>query len=129
MRYYLLGNLVLTLHFLWILFLIPGFPVILYLNRPFWRKLHLVGLLFALLIQSLDFYCPLTHLEEFFRKKFDPAFSYQGSFISAMLSRLIYIESVSPATITLFTVLFVALVLASFWFRPLNSGNAPKPEN
>ena len=51
----------LIVHFLWILFLLFGFVFALKGSKI--AYVHLGGLLFALVLNALGWYCPLTHLE------------------------------------------------------------------
>lgn len=90
MIYKILADLVVIIHFLWIVFLLTG--ALWGRKNRFIKIFHICGLIFALLIQSLDWYCPLTHLETWLRTKHDPAMSYEGSFIVYYLEKLIYIN-------------------------------------
>lgn len=90
MLYKLLADGVVIFHFLWILFLIFG---------GIWgrryrgvRLVHVPALVFAFLLELFSWYCPLTYLEVWLRRRHDPALSYAGSFIAHYLERLIYIE-------------------------------------
>ncbi len=90
MIYKILADIVVSLHFLWILFLIFG---------AFWgirykgvRIVHISGLAFAIIIQVFDWYCPLTHLEVWLRTRHDPTLSYSGSFIIHYVERIVYLE-------------------------------------
>jgi hypothetical protein len=90
MFYKVLADLMVCLHFFWILFLFFG---------AFWgvrkkpiRIIHFLGLGLAFFIQSLDWYCPLTHLEVYFRSKHNPAMVYSGSFLIYYMEKLIYFE-------------------------------------
>lgn len=78
------------LHFFWILFLFFG---------AFWgvrnkgvRLFHLLGLGLAFLIQALDWYCPLTHLEVYCRSKYDPALAYSESFLMYYIEKMVYLQ-------------------------------------
>ena len=110
MFYKLLADSLVLLHFLWILFLFFGG----YWGwkRRFVRLFHLSGLFFALLIQSFDWYCPLTILEVWLRSKHDPTLGYAGSFIVHYVEKVIYIE-LGRSLILIFTLLLVAVNL---WF-------------
>jgi hypothetical protein len=89
-------------HFLWILFLIfGGFLGVRFTAA---KIIHISALVFALLIQLFGWYCPLTHLELWFRKQHDPDLPYTGSFIIHYLEKIIYIE-LSPILIFVFTIL------------------------
>lgn len=90
MSFKILADIVVFIHFLWIVFLIFGaFPGIRYKAI---KIFHISGLVFAFVIQIFDWYCPLTHLEVWLRGKHNPALSYAGSFIIHYLERFIYIE-------------------------------------
>jgi hypothetical protein len=90
MFYKISADIVVFIHFLWILFLFFG---------AYWGRknktikiIHLSGLFFALLIQMGGWYCPLTHLEVWLRAKHDPALAYAGSFISHYIDEIVYME-------------------------------------
>jgi len=90
MSYKILADLVVILHFLWILFLVFG---ALWGTR--WMTvmiLHILGLVFALIIQAFDWYCPLTHIEVWLRSMHDPTLVYSGSFIIWYIERIVYVE-------------------------------------
>ena len=79
MLYKILADIVVLIHFLWIVFLFFG---------AFWgiknkagRIFHLSGLAFAFILQIFDWYCPLTHLEVWLRSKHSPFLTYAASFI------------------------------------------------
>lgn len=109
-RYYLkviykiFADIVVIIHFLWIVFLVIG-GFFGRRNRVI-KFFHLGGLAFAFIIQIFDWYCPLTHLETWLRAKHDPSLSYSGSFIAYYLEKLIYIE-VSQWIIFVLTVLLI----------------------
>lgn len=106
MIYKILADIIVILHFLWIVFLITG--AFFSKKFKFLKYFHVGGLAFAILIQIFDWYCPLTHLETWLRAKHDPSLSYEGSFIVYYLEKLIYIE-VSQWIIFALTVLLVVL--------------------
>jgi hypothetical protein len=90
MIYRLLADGVVLFHFLWILFLIFG---------GFWgrryrwvRLVHVPALFFAAWVELLDWYCPLTHLEVWLRRRQAPSLGYSGSFIAHYLERVIYLD-------------------------------------
>ncbi len=79
MIYKILADFMVALHLAWIVFLFLG---------AFWgvrsrrvKVFHLSGLGFAALIQTFDWYCPLTHLEVYLRARHNPATSYAGDFV------------------------------------------------
>ncbi|MGQ9570362.1 MAG: DUF2784 domain-containing protein [Thermodesulfovibrionales bacterium] len=106
---------VVLIHFLWIIFLIFG-VCIGRKYRPI-KIFHIVGLGFAVTMQIFGWYCPLTHLEIWLRKRHDPSLAYSGSFIIHYMEKLIYIEF-SPLVIFLMT---LVLVLISTYLYTKNS--------
>ncbi len=117
----LAADALLLLHFLWIVFLVLGLPLGLYLNSSIIRLLHASGLIFALALQLTHTFCPLTVWEEHLRDAQQPGFTYSGSFIITYLEKLVYPGWISLKTVTILTVLLVALTLASFILIPLRS--------
>ena len=110
MKYKLLADAVVLIHFLWILFLLFGATV--GARHRVIRILHLSGLAFALLIQIFGGYCPLTYLEVWLRSKHDPHLAYTGSFIIHYVEKMIYLE-LFRMPIVIGTVILVGLNL---WF-------------
>lgn len=113
MPYRILADLVVFIHFLWILFLIFG---------AFWglknrtvKIFHFSGLVFAFILQVFDWYCPLTHLEVWLRSKHNPAITYMGSFIIHYVESLVYIE-LSRNVIIVLTI-FLCGINAWFYLR------------
>lgn len=90
MPYKILADLTVLLHFLWILFLFFG-ALGGTRNRTV-RYFHLLGLGLAFLLQVLDWYCPLTHLEVYLRSKHDPAMAYSGSFLIYYIEKVVYLQ-------------------------------------
>ncbi|MGQ9646215.1 MAG: DUF2784 domain-containing protein [Thermodesulfobacteriota bacterium] len=101
-----LADLVVLVHFLWILFLFIG-ALWGIRNKPV-KIFHLSGLAFALLIQALDWYCPLTHLEIWLRSKHSPSLAYAGSFIIHYVEKIVYME-ISRFVVLVFTILLCGL--------------------
>lgn len=94
MPYRFVADLVVILHFLWILFILFG---------AFWgrrnrlvRTVHVSALAFALLLETFAWYCPLTYLEVWLRTRESSASGYAGDFVVHYLERLIYIELPRP---------------------------------
>jgi len=106
MFYKILADIVVLIHFVWILFLFLG---------GFWgvrnkvvKIFHISGLFFALLIQIFDWYCPLTHLEVWLRSRHNPSITFAGSFIIHYVEKIVYIE-ISRYLILIFTVFLVGI--------------------
>ena len=116
MPYGALADTVVFFHFAWILFLIFGGW---WGRRYRWLgSIHLAGLAFAMLVESLDWYCPLTDLEVWLRGKGTQT-GYHGSFISHYLSKLIYLEV--PHAPIVFLTLSLCLVNAWLYLKARNS--------
>ena len=108
MPYGFLADLVVAGHFIWIQFLIFGGW---WGRRIRWvAAVHLAGLTFASLVEGLDWYCPLTHLEVWFRRKGSQS-GYTESFISHYLNQFIYIDLPHPLVVSL----TLALCAANAW--------------
>lgn len=106
MIYKLLADFIVGIHFLWIIFLFMG---------AIWGRkylaikiFHLSGLAFAVLIQTFNWYCPLTYVEVWLRSMHDPQLVYAGSFIIYYIEKLVYIE-VPKYIIFIFTIILWAL--------------------
>jgi hypothetical protein len=113
MIYKILADLMVCLHFLWILFLFFG--AFWGIRKRAFRLVHLFGLGLAFLIQTLDFYCPLTHLEVYFRSRHDPALAYSGSFLIYYLEKVVYLQ-VPHALILIATILLCGINIL-FYFN------------
>jgi hypothetical protein len=106
--YGLLADAVVCFHFLWILFLLLGG---LWGRSKRWvARIHLGALAFACLVEGFEWYCPLTHLEVWLRRKGDQA-GYAESFITHYLNRLIYIDLPYPLIVSL----TLALCVGNAW--------------
>ncbi len=103
------ADIIVLIHFLWIVFLIFG---ALWGRRyPWIKRIHIGGILFALLIQIVGWYCPLTYLEAWLRRMHDSSQSYAGSFIAYYIEKIVYID-LSQKMIFIMTIL---LALVSAW--------------
>jgi hypothetical protein len=118
MWYRLGADVLLLVHFLWIVFLILGLPLGLYFKLHRLRILHAMGLILALVLQFNHLLCPLTIWEEYFRSSQYPGFSYRGSFIITYVEKLVYPGWISMNTITIITALLAGFTLISFILRP-----------
>jgi len=106
MFYKIAADGVVLIHFLWILFLIFGVFIGKRL-RPV-KIFHVAGIGFAVIMQIFGWYCPLTHLELWLRKRQDPSLTYSGSFIIHYVEKLVYIE-LSPEVIFVLTLMLVGM--------------------
>ena len=107
-------EIVLTVHLMIVLFFIAGFFIGLSWNQPMFRYIHAGSLGGITLLMILRIPCPLTLLEETLRNQ-----SYEGSFLATWLNRILYLEWFDPLHVLIVNVLFMALVLSSFWWYPV----------
>ena len=112
MFYGVLADIVVSVHLLWIFFLIAG--------AYFGRKhrsvmlLHGAGLVFAVVSQIFGWYCPLTHLEAWLMEKQPASQAYSGSFIAHYAKKLVYID-VPPAVLFVLTLVLVGVNGCIYW--------------
>jgi hypothetical protein len=106
MFYRVAADFVVLIHFLWIVFLIFGA----FIGRKcrVLKIFHIAGLGFAVLIQIYGWYCPLTHLEIWLRKRYEPSLTYSGSFIIYYVEKLVYID-LSRGMIFVLTLVLVSV--------------------
>jgi len=90
MPYGILADGVVLIHFLWILFLVFG--ALWGVKKRAVRIFHISGLVFAVVIQLFDWYCPLTHLEAWLRSMQNLTTAYPVSFIIYYVQKIVYIE-------------------------------------
>jgi hypothetical protein len=126
MSYRIAADLVIFAHFLWIAFVILGFPVFLYLNSCRWRVFHLFALIAMVVMQLTKTICPLTYLEAYLKSKGESNKVYPGQFTIDTIEKLIYVEDLTLEKITYVTIIFLALVLLSFWLKPVHFKRHPE---
>jgi hypothetical protein len=119
--YKIISDFVIFIHFLWIGFVILGFPVFLWLNNAKWRIIHLLVVTGTILMQSTRTICPLTYMEAFLKFQDTDRSVYPGSFIIEHVERLIYVENLTLEKISCATIIYFVMIVASFWFRPIRA--------
>ena len=95
MIYRLAADGMLLLHLAFILFVISGGLLAIWKPRIIW--LHLPAAIWGMLIEFIGWICPLTPLENHFRKLAGEG-GYEGGFINHYLLPLIYPESLTFKT-------------------------------
>jgi hypothetical protein len=110
--YPILSDIVVLIHFLWILFLISG--IFLGLRYKAARIVHISGLIFALIIQIFDWYCPLTDIEVWLRSKYPSTLSYTGSFIVHYVKKLVYLD-ISRSLILVLSIFLLVFYGLLYW--------------
>jgi hypothetical protein len=119
MPYRIAADAVIVLHLLWIAFVIVGFPFFLYLNHRVGRLIHVAALTSMVIMQLTHTVCPLTYLEAYLKSRGEAGFVYPGEFMIGTIERLIYVEDLTLEKIMYVTILYLAVVALSFWFRPI----------
>jgi polyferredoxin len=131
LRYQLLADLVLALHFGIVAFVLGGLVLIVagnfrgwgWVNALWFRLAHLAAIAVVAAEAWLGVTCPLTSLEMWLRAQ-ARASTYSGSFIEHWLQRVLYYDAPSWV-FTLAYSLFALLVAASWWAFPPGSGRRP----
>lgn len=87
MIYRLLADATLLVHFAYVLFVVLG--GLLLFRWPGWAWLHVPAVIWAVLIELIGWTCPLTPLENHFRRLGGEA-GYRGGFVAHYLLPLLY---------------------------------------
>jgi hypothetical protein len=111
-----MADLLMIIHFLWILFMIIGLPLGLWLRSPTLRWIHFAGMSVTAILAATGMYCPLTVWEETLRWETDPGFTYSGSFLARVLSPFLY-PQVQPWILRTTTVVWGGLTLLFMIFK------------
>ena len=124
MNHKILADLIVLVHFAWILFMLAGFflTVSAFFHRAifdWWgfRTFHLVGILYVSLLAAMGKFCPLTVSENSLRMKHDPNLVYPGSFIAHYLEKIVY-PDVPPRFILIPTFLIALFTVVVYCVRP-----------
>ena len=132
MIYRLLADLVLLTHFLFVVVVIAGLPLIIiggirgwqWIRSTLLRLLHLGGIIIVVAQAWAGVVCPLTDLEMWLRIQGGSA-TYEGSFIEYWLQSLLYWNLPSWVFVLGYTT-FALLVLATWIWFPPHSGRKGK---
>ncbi len=108
MNNWLLANTLVLLHLAFILFVVAGGLLVRWQRPIAW--LHLPALVWGVLVELMGWTCPLTPLENHFRKLSGEA-GYTGGFIEHYLIPLIYPETLTAAAQYLLASLVLAINL------------------
>lgn len=109
-----LADLVVVVHFLYILFLVLG--PLLSLRWPRLRRIHLAAIGLGVLIQGFAFLCPLTVLEIWLRGGW-PGRGGEPGFIGRYIEPIVY-PGLSQGTITALTFLLAAFTVLFYLWVP-----------
>lgn len=106
--YGILADLLVLLHFIWILFLLVGVVFALMGSRLAW--VHLGGLVFSFFLNLFGWYCPLTYLENYLYSMKEAHTAYTSSFLAHYLEKIVY-PDLPEKSIRLGEILFVVVNL------------------
>jgi len=132
MFYRLLADLILIVHFAFVLWVVVGLVLVLVggplgwgvVRRPWFRGLHLASIGFVVVQAWLGEICPLTRWESELRvaagqRPYDP-----DGFIAHWVQKLMFFDAPMEVFVWSYTA-FGALVLASFWLVPVSRKRRP----
>lgn len=91
MAWKITADVIVVVHFLWILFIICGALIGRWVRWVKW--LHVGALAFSVCLQLFQWTCPLTHLEVWLRQRHNPALGYVGDFLAHYAERLVYLPA------------------------------------
>ena len=116
MTYRALADLVLVVHFAFVLFVIFGGVLALRWPRVAW--IHLPIALYGVAVEFIGFVCPLTPLEVALRQRGGQA-GYAGGFIDHYITAAIYPSGLTRQTQFILGAVLVALniVVYTVWWR------------
>jgi hypothetical protein len=124
MFYKISADIIVVIHFIWIIFMLLGFFLTIYgfFRKNFFdwwlfRTLHLSGILFVGILTILRRFCPLTILENLSRARYNLESTYPGSFIVHYIERLVY-PDVNQFLLRAGTVLVAIFTLVVFITKP-----------
>lgn len=115
MLYSMLADLVVLVHALFVLFVVLGGLAVLRWRRLAW--LHLPAAVWGVAIELGGWVCPLTYLENYFRRRGGET-GYSGTFIGQYLEPVLYplgLTRDSQLVLALATVLVNLAVYAFIW--------------
>lgn len=124
MIYRLFADIIMVVHFGWMLFMLFGFIITLVglfkkeiLERWLFRTIHALGIIFVSVLAVLKGYCPLTLWENALRAKYDPSLVYVGSCMVHYVQKLLY-PDINPLVIRAVTTFVGFFTVVVFIIRP-----------
>jgi uncharacterized membrane protein YhhN len=111
--YHLLADLVVGLHFLFVLFVVLG--GLLVLKWPRLAYLHIPAAVYGAAIEFAGWICPLTPLEKSLRARAGDA-AYEAGFVEHYILPVLYPAGLTRATQWVLGVLVIGVNLAVYWW-------------
>ncbi len=113
MFYRVSADLVMLLHFAYIVFVMGG--AFLILHRRWWMWLHLPAVIWGVWVELYAKTCPLTPLENSLRARAGQA-GYAGGFIDQYITRAVYPEGLTPRGQAALAAFVVIVNAALYWY-------------
>jgi len=124
MFYKIIADIIVAMHFIWIVFMLFGFFLTIFgffrqkiFDWWLFRTLYLSGILFVGILTILRRFCPLTILENLSRVKYNPETTYPGSFIVHYIEKLVY-PDINQILLRVGTIFVAVFVLVVYIIRP-----------
>jgi hypothetical protein len=111
--YRILADIVVGLHFVFVLFVVIG--GLLVLRWPKVAYLHIPAAVWGAAIEFAGWICPLTPLEKFLRERAGET-SYEGAFIEHYILPVLYPSALTREIQLLLGFTVIALNLAIYWY-------------
>ena len=124
MLYKILADLILIMHFIWVLFALFGF-IITFLGF-FWKRffdkwiirtLQAGGIILVGITTNLLKACPLTLWENLLRAKYDPSSAYSGSCVVFYVNKFLF-PGINPLVVRAVTTFVALFSIIMFIARP-----------
>lgn len=124
MLYKILADIIVVMHFAWILFMLIGFIFTIagffwkrFFDRWLFRTVHLFGIIYVSTLALMGKYCPLTIWENTLRQEYDPNLTYPGSFMIHYAEKLVY-PDINPLIIQIPTTFIAVFSILAFIIKP-----------
>ena len=124
MLYRIFADIIVIVHFFWILFMLVGFIFTLcgffkkrFFDRWLFRLVHLFGIAYVSILAAMGKYCPLTLWENTLRAKYDVSLTYPGSFMIHYAEKFVY-PNINPLIIRIPTTFIAVFTVVVFIIRP-----------
>ena len=130
------ADIVVLVHFLWVVFMVGGGLLTVWAVFTAWlgrgrkaesarrffgwrvfRTAHVCGILYAGVLAAMGKYCPLSHMENYLRTRAGDGVTYPGSFIVYYVEKIVY-PHVEPMMIVIPTLLLAVFVIIVYIARP-----------
>jgi hypothetical protein len=108
-----------ALHFAWIVFVVSG--AFFLRRRRRWKWIHLAAIVYSVAIEVYGWICPLTYVEQWFWTKAGIE-SYEGSFVTHYLERIIYLQA--PQWLLVILAVALLVLTSTLYLLPSRQGAA-----